>query len=122
MSTEKMKQPKTRMEDGETLIRSDAGGLVFPFLGVQVGSVFLTTRRVFHESLMGKITREVQLADVADATIESAGFLLTQLGIFGFFMKCTAIYQKNGNKMKFTSSNNQGWVIAIKEALKAVKA
>ncbi|PKL07863.1 MAG: hypothetical protein CVV51_11970 [Spirochaetae bacterium HGW-Spirochaetae-7] len=119
MSNEKMKQPKTAMEDGETLISSDAGRIIFPFLGAQAGRVFLTTKRVFHESLMEKITREVKLADIANATIESAGFTIAQLGIFGFFMKCTTIYQKNGNKMKFTSRNNQGWIIAIKEALKA---
>jgi len=116
-----MRKAKTLLEAGETLIRSDKAGVVTPGIGITTGRLYLTTRRLFHETIMGTVTRSVRLEALAEVSQETAGFLVLQLGIFGFFIKSIAVYQNHGRNVKFTTKKIEEWLVAIQEAKSSLK-
>jgi len=121
MSTEKMKQPKTVLEDGEMLIKAAGGGIVIPLLGnLGGGMVYLTNRRVIHEPNLWNKKHEIRLETMAETIVETMGFTIVSL--LSFFQKCIAIYQKDGSKLKIYAFNAEGWIVAINEARRTLNA
>lgn len=109
-----MKTPKSQLLEDEKLIRSCGGGPA-SFLGSKGGNVYLTNKRIFHESLIGNnISVSVYLKDIAECRIER----LSSIVFFIPILKTVNIYKKNGLKVRFNVSDKSGWTVAIKKYIK----
>ncbi len=109
-----MKQPKTGLLDGETLIRSGGGYPVTFFTGFG-GSLFLTNKRIFHESLIGgKMTTSIDLSNMAEIKKVRYSHILCMIP----FMKAVKVFIKDGTSTMFHVSDKDGWMVAIQQAIK----
>ena len=109
-----MKQPKTGLQEGETLIRSGGGYPVTFFTGFG-GNLFLTNKRIFHESLFGgKVTISINHSDMAEVNKVRYSHIVSIIPL----LKAVKIFKKDGSSSKFHVSDKDGWIVAIQQAMK----
>ena len=110
-----MKAPKAQLLDGEKLIRESGGGPA-TFLGAKGGHVYLTNKRLFHESLMGgKLTFSINLDEIVQCEKVRWPHLICIIPL----MKCLKIFRKDGSSTRFNVTDKDGWVVAIRNAVAA---
>lgn len=110
-----MKQPKTELLNSEKVIRSSGGGPIKFLTGAKGGRLFLTNERLFHEPNIGKKkTFSIEVSDIADVKKARFSMLLMIIPIF----KCIKVFLKDGSHTKLNVSDKDGWIVAIKEAIK----
>jgi hypothetical protein len=110
-----MKIPKTQLLDGESLIIESGGGPA-SFLGAKGGHVYLTNKRLFHESLIGsKLTFSINLDEIVQCEKVRWSNLVCLIPL----MKCLKIFRKDGSSTRFNIADKDGWVVAIRNAVAA---
>lgn len=108
-----MRTPKSELSDGEILLRESGGGPA-SFLGAKGGHMYLTNKRIFHETLMGKkVSFQVNIDDIVGCD----KVLWSNIACVIPLMKCLKINIKNGSAVKLKVVDMDGWTLDIKKQI-----
>ena len=114
--TEKIKNLKSGLGEGEMVIKASGGGPISFVSGAKGGYLYLTNKKIIHETIFGKRTMEIDIQNIGEVMVGTYSMLLMILPI----MKCVHIYMKTpGVKYKLNVTDKIGWMMAIKETMKA---
>jgi len=115
-----MKEPKkTKMLEGENVIREAGGGPIkFKCLAFG-GRIFVTNKRIIHEGIK-KVTT-IDLSEIVKC--EKSKFWDIAFFPISFILpirKCLKLFRRNGDSISFNVTDKDGFEVAINTAMKAV--